>query len=607
MKKNKLLLILIPIIVILLVLGGTFAYLKLNNTPKKIFQMAISKTFNAIKEKQKDYNSAKERVELSANIESEDESIKQINDILQDSKIILESEADIKNMVINGNLEAIYNNENIINAGLYMQDKKIYIALGDWFSKYIEIPEENYDFSEFEEMFEEILTVDKTLLLETIKQELINVVAKQDFLQETVILNLDGKDAKVTKSSLTLNNEQAQNLIKELLTNLKNNVNFQNAFGAYKDEIIENINESIDNMVVENETADSTIKISIYTKGFINEFVGVDFIVYEGQEEKGGIAFVKKNKTSYEGYAYENNNEKREFILRIIGEENNGQGTITILIPNDEKEIEIICKHQKNNNQTSYEITSEIEEAKLKISGSVIKEGTKYSGNAIITIEEQEYGTLNLSCLYNTEYNAPIEKKDVSNSVTIDNMTEEEEQELVTNIQKSKLYTLINQTIQNQNSLLNYAIQARNEINNGKDTMVTRDKYKVSYAVPEKLKSSEFNTKSSKTFTDENNNIVNVFIEYAHASEYLDELSNDYIITSQYYQNQNITEKLEYEVNGKKFDYRGITYKDDYGDYTKICFVYELDSDFIYVVETTIENDSMSLEEINNFLNINVE
>ncbi len=606
MKKNKLFLgIIIIVVAILLVITGIFTYLELNGSPKKIFKNAISKCFDVVKEKQNNYKTVKEKIELSANIDSDDKEIKEIKNALENSKILLDVEVDLEDLFINGNTKVIYDDENFINANILVQDEKIYIGLKDWLDKYIEIPEDQYDLSEIKNNLERVNTINKKMLLDAVKEEVLNVISKQTFSKEKVKITLDKGLTSVTKSSLKLTNKQFRELLKEVLANLKNNTDFQAALGTNKSEVIKNIDNTLDNLNEEEIKESGTITFTIYTHGLSNQFVGFEFVVENDNEEEAGLSVIKKDQTKYECTMYVNKNEEKHNVLNAIWEANDKDGKITIVVPDGDKEIESVCNYKKNNNQIFYEIETETDQGKLNIHGSVTEEDSKYSGNAIISMEVPDAGKITLNCLYSIEYDKTLERVDVSNTSTPENLTEEEKEEFMKKIENSKLYSLVSK----YSLLLDDAVQsAVNTADNlqSMNAFVTKDNYSVKYNVPNELTYINYSTEDAKTYTDENLSTIIVSVNKVNADEYLEELSTNYILTSPNYSNQNITEILDYKIGDKEFKYRGITYKDALGDYLKLCFTYKLSDDYTYIIDATIEGDSLSLDQITKFLQIEV-
>lgn len=634
MRKNKLLYILIPIIIILVALLGGFIYLKLNSSPKKIFTKTISKVFETLDLKQEKYNTLKSKVELSGSIESneENEEIEEINAILEDSKIILNSEVDIQNLLVNQNIEVVYNSESFINANMLLQDEKIYIALKDWLDKYIEIPLEEDDVSEIKNFTNDLETLDLNLLVDVIKEEFIKKLQEQEYTKESTNLYLDGKETKVTKSSLKLSEEQIVTFIKELLENLKQNENFKNALGTYKEEIIESIDEILENVPTEDFDEDTKICFSIYTKGLFNKIVAVDFTVETSEEVTAGTEFIKRSEEKYELNIYENDEETRTELIKVIidnKKENKNKGTMLISITSGEETIEFTYKYEVKNEETIFELSTNIEDTSLTVSGNTIKKDNSYNGNFTVLVKTSEYGTIEFNCLYNLEYNAKIEKVDVSNSTTIDEISEEDMQTLMTNMQESKIYELV-ADLYVQDQLFEYAKAAKdakddteditNQLENSTNEamndifaslskissapIVTRAGQTVEYKVPNGFEESSYSSEDWKHYSDENYNEIYVSIEKETVEEYLKELENEYVLTSEYYTDQELSGIDTYGVEDKIYKYRSIVYKDSYATYCNLYFAYELKNGYIYVVEVKTENGNISLDDVNEFLKI---
>lgn len=598
MRRNKLLYILIPIIIILVALLGGFIYLKLNSSPKKIFTRTISKVFETLDVKQEKYTTLKSKVELSGSVESneENEDIEEINAILEDSKIMLNSEVDIQNLLVNQNIEVVYNDESFINANMLLQDEKMYIALKDWLDKYIEIPLEEDDVSEIKNFTNNLETLDLDSLVDVIKEEFIKKLQEQKYTKESTNLYLDGKETKVTKSSLKLSEEQTVTCIKELLENLKQNENFKNALGTYKEEIIESIDEILENVPTEGFDEDTKICFSIYTKGLFNKIVAVDFTVETLEEVVAGIEFIKRSEERYELNVYENDEKTRTELIKVIidnKKENKNKGTMLISITSGEETIEFTYKYEVKNEETIFELSTNIEDTSFTVSGNTIKRDNSYNGNFTVLVKTSEYGTIEFNCLYNLEYNVKIEKIDVTNAIALDEMGEEDMQTLMTNMQESKIYEIVNNIWASLSTISSAPI-------------VTRAGQTVEYKVPNNFEVSSYSSEDWKHYSDENYNEVYVSIEYASVEDYLKEIEDEYVLTSEYYTDQELSGIDTYGVEDKTYQYRSIVYKDSYATYCNLYFTYELKDGYIYVVEVKTENGNISLDDINEFLKITI-
>ena len=597
MKNRKILFIIIPIMVVLLVLIAGIIFLKLNSKPEKIFSNSISAVFKILETDEEQATTMKGTMNLTANVESDSAEMQEINAMLEGAGITLDMEVDTNNMIVNENIKVIYDNENLINATLLLQDQKGYIYLPDWLDKYLELTEDYLEYSELTEYSKNIATLDQDKLMGAIKEELITAILNQELSQEKTTLILDGQETKVTASTLSLKDEQITTFYNDFFGNLNKNENFQIALGEYKDDV----QKVIDEMLLELEDAeDIGLEFTIYTKGFLNKFVGVSGKAIDYYSETTtGLNLFKHNDSKYEFVAYSEYDEEREDILNITIEnkkESRNKGTTTITSKADEVEYVIVYNYEKQGNQTTFEASTDIEGAKVIISGTVTENGSNYKGNLIFTVEQEEFGKINLNCDYDFTYGVEVQKKDVQNAVLIDELSEEDQNEFTANLQNSTLY----QTIE-QMGLLDFSIGISNDL-----PEVTYDGYTVKYSVPDDFEESSFNSEDMKTYMDDTYNSVNVYISNDTANTYMKNLENEYVLTSSLYKNQQISETKKYTVNGKEYLFRTITYDDEYSSYINLYFVYGLDDKYCYVVEVETEGGQISMDTIKYFLDITV-
>lgn len=599
MKNKKLLFILIPIILIVLILIAGVVCLKLNSSPEKIFKKSISAAFKIFESSEEQYTTMKGTMNLTANVESDNEEMQAVNTMLEGANIGLNMEFDTTNMIVNENVNVTYNNESLLNAILLLQDQKGYIYLPDWLDKYLELSEDELEYSDLVEASEKMATVDQNKLMEAIKEELIASISNQELVQEKTTLVLDGQETKVTASTLSLKDAQISTFVGNLLNNLNKNEKFQVALGAYKEDIQEIINEMLQNM---GETKNEEFVFTIYTKGFLNEVVGVSAKSIETSYEETVVLIniLKHNSGKYEFVAYNEYDGMREEALRLIVEdkkENKNKGTATITIYADEEEFVIVCNYEIQGNQTTFEASTEIEGVKVIVSGNIVESGKNYKGNLIFTVEQEEIGKINLNCAYNFTYDVEVQKVNVQNAVLIDELSEEEQEELMGNLQNSVLYQLIEQS-----GLLDNGIGSSNV-----EPEVSYDGHTVKYTVPDNFEASSYNSEDIKMYMDENYNSVTVSINNDAVDTYMKSLEEEYALTSEFYKNQQISAIKAYTVNDKEYKFRTITYDDEYGSYVNLYFAYELDDEYCYVVEVETEGGNMSMETVKYFLDVIIE
>lgn len=531
MKIIKILFVLIPVVIIIIALTAGFIYLKTNSSPKKIFTSSINKIFNELEVNQAGFDTIKANIEANMKLESEDTSLEKI----ENAKINMTAEIDTKNELINDNIIVNYEDEDILNANLFMQDNKIYLNVPEWSDKYIQIQEninnylgEGIDVTQF-------LSIDRELLLKAIKQELISVMSEQNYMQEKSTFSINEATKNCIKSTLTLNKEQRINIEKEILTNLKSNSDFQNALGNCRKQVIDKINKFLetDNNIL--ETDNSTFEISIYTYGFLNNFAGVS--------------------------------------IKYISEE-------------DETQVDFTYK--KNNNQGIYDLIIKNIDTNVNLSGNIIKENSKYTGTCIVDAENNKIGRLDLSMLYGVEYGVNVQKVDIPGSVVFETMTEEESEQLKTNIQESKFYSLFSKYADND------LVSSLNK----RDGKVKLNNYEIEFDIADNWNYKE-GKDDSKQYQN-NDNTIRVYIDDISGNKYLEflELQKAANLNDDY----NMSDTKTYTYNGLEYQYKYLTSNNIINFY----FVYELDEDTSYILELNSNDGNVSMDDVNNFLNIKI-
>ena len=611
MKSKKLLFILIPVIVVVVALLAGIVFLSINGSAEKIFKNSVSKVFGMLETTEEQYSTVKGTMNLTANIESDDESVQALNTMLGGAAIELNMEADTTNMIVNENLNVKYNNESLLNASILLQDEKGYVYLPDWLNKYLEMPEYLLEYSDLTEYYEKSATLNQDTLMEAIEEELIVAISNQQLVQEKTTLVLNGQETKVTASTLRLKDAQVSDFYRGLLNNLRQNEKFQASLGAYKEEILTSIDEMIQEIY---GAEDIEFVITIYTKGFLNEFVGVSAKTIDTYwEETVGLNLFRHNDGKYEFVAYDEYDGEREEVLKVTVDdkkENKDKGTATITITADGEEIVLLYNYETQKDKTIFTLSTQVEEMVLSLSGNAVENGNNVKGNLVISLQEETMGKINLNCAYDFTYGVQVQRVNTQNAVLIDELSEEDQTTLMTNLQSSTLYQIIEQLglldVQ-EDDYYTEPDYYEDYYSNYDEPQVSYDGYTVKYTIPEGFEASEYSSEDFKMYMDDNYNSIDVSIEWDTVDEYMDYLDDSYVLTSQYYENQQISETKTYTVNGKEFKLRTITYNDEYGEYVELYFAYELDDEYCYVVEVEAEDGNISMSTIEKFLDITLE
>lgn len=595
MKNTKILFILIPIVIVVLVLASVGIYIELNNTAEKIFKKSISKAFDAFETTEEQYSTMKGTMSFTANVDSDEESMQSLNTMLEGASIDINMEADWKNIVLNNNVNVMYDNENLLNATLVLQDQTGYIYMPDWLDKYLELSSDLLGYSDLTGLFESTDTLDNDAIIKALKDELITAITNQNLTQEKTTLTLNGKTANVKASKLNLKDAQISEFFRSIINNLSKNENFKNALGTSQKDILEVLNE----MSQEIETAeDMELTLVIYTKGLLNEFVGISGNVIDNTwEQTSGVEVLKHDDGKYEFVAYDEEDSKREELLKVMFEdkkENKNKGTATITITVDEEQYVVLYNYEIKGKQTIFTLSTEIEGVKLSITGNTVENGNNVKGELVISVQDETMGKVNLNYKYDFTYGVEVKKVDIKNAVSIDEISDSDMETLTKNLQDSVVYQLIEEM----------GLLGDSQYNDNPE--VTYGEYTVEYDVPDEFEVSEFSSESHKIYTDENYNTVNIEISYDDVDTYMRDLEDAYELTSDFYKNQKITEIKTYTVNGTTYKNRIITYNDSFDMYVNLYFAYELDNKHCYIVEISSENGNISRSDMEKFLDITV-
>lgn len=398
-KKGKKGLIIGVIIIAILLIASVAGYIYYTNVymrPDNLYKKIIGSALDSFTEEVKklDYTTAKTEFKLGANVELEDDSIidKSILDLVNKTDVKIETQVDTESKEIILNLESNYDKEDLINAQMYIntEDEKTYIELENFLDKYIEVEQNDNDiYTEIEEILEkQRMTNEQKKSFEKamniFKKELFASIKEKYCSSEKTNINLNGKDTKVTKNTIKMNIEQLSEETKTICENLKDNKEFIDCFEE-KDEVSDTLENIIDQINDSEEYEDASIEINIYTQGIIPSLVKLECVIYNESEKEVTIAATKIGKDEYQ-----------------------------------------------------YEVITSETDANLN--GTVKIEGEE---KVSIALNIPSFGRITMNVEYNQKLNESINNVNVEDAVAEDELTEKDQETLIENLQKSKLYELI--------------------------------------------------------------------------------------------------------------------------------------------------------------------
>lgn len=542
--KKKTGIIIFAIVLIMAIVAGLAYYFTIYTKPDEIYKRLIGSTIDSYTNEMNNmnYKTSKASFKLDADLET-DKIDKKITDLINKINIGMNVQTDNENQQFIMDLKADYDKEDLVDIQMYsnVQEEKTYMQLKSFLDKYIEI--EDMD-EEFYTYFKEILEKQKMgseqkqslqKAMSILKKELTDVIKKEYCTAEKEDITIVGKKVATTKNTIKMNEKQVKEELTKVFKNLRENENFINCFKD-KDEMKEAL-ENLEELMGELDEDDkSTIEIAIYTNGFMQNVKKLTVTVYtEETDETVTMAFTKTEKETYDFEILDKN--------------------------------KTVCK------------------------GNVkVEEKNKQEGNIQFTIEVEDFGTLNLNMEYSQKFNEDIDKVDINNAVKSEELTESDQEKLMTNLQKSKLYELIEDFTGGKSSNLIGNTMTDFDEDDEKDEVIeeeedrdntdkkeTKENEIISYdgktKITFKLPAGYQSTYVSDNYKsiEKGNTAIKVSTSYGNKDEYykdLQEKKEYYEKEGSNYKNVTLSDKEKVEINGKTFYRAELSYEYAGGGYT---------------------------------------
>lgn len=411
-KKKKAL----PIIIILLILaiaGGCIYYYMtrpgtvveglINTTFDKLEEIVTENTFDELK---RNTVLLTGKVTLNTNIEE----MKALNG----ETFEYVTGIDYQNKKIEMGLGLQEEGQKIVEASAYVFDKELFVSLKDIYSDLIKI--ENFEGFDFDELFSsEGTEEDIKTILEGYNRVLVKSINKNDFKKSSAKITLDGKEVSVNKISYELDSNKLEKLVKNINKNMLKEKELLETLAKLTETDVEIIKEAFEE-AAESELSIGEVSIlfDIYTKKATNEFVGLDAKI----ENLATMEYRKGSKVE------------------------------SLIITSAMLNASIVTTEtEENTYNTEYKISAGTEE----ITGSMTvykKEIDKNKTEGLlkfdVNYDNQFFG---FTMSYTEEKGADIANIDKTKYKTVDQITDEEQQEIATKliekISGSKLYKYI--------------------------------------------------------------------------------------------------------------------------------------------------------------------
>ncbi len=553
-KRHSIITIGIILAVVIVIVAIILISMSLMSTPEKLYKKLVSSVSNSF-DSALEFNSANVSInaDMSTDIEELKESVDGLNlgfNVQYDKEI----EEYIAKVDVQKGQDPYLNLTAMIN----LLDKKLYIGESNLYDKLIciDIPEEQINNIRvaLSEQSNNLNTDDLRNITKIVTDTINNELKADMFTSEKITVNVDGKDKKVKDNVLSITYDELVELVNNVAENLKKNEEFMSYF---QDKTY--VEQSLDDFVNDVEMMDEyDYELHIYTSGLFNSVVG--------------FAFVQTDNLLEESY-----------VLEFL-KQNNVSGTIT------------------------YDLVSGADKARVLSANMLINEATNNKVNMDISMDLREQGNLTLSLEILSDYNNGIEALDVSNSININDMTDEDLQQILGSLMTTPLFGNLAQMGETEIS---------GSISGGDNYLTTFSDRKVYVNVPstfEEIYNGNY-IKSYTKDTDLGYCDVELNTDSYTEEEFLDYLNDklDYYKESGDYIDVTISEPET--LNAGQREYKKVTLRYTYSasngsfimPYQSDYYYTLIEDDEVYYVEVSDEDGIITQDELNTFLTIDVE
>lgn len=269
-KKNKSKVIIFLSVIFVLIVGALIAlYLFTRKSAKDIFVIGFKKTTNEV------FSSnylKKKAVSQTIKFNINGSGLNNISDVYNNMVINNNMAIDINNKKLDDEISLNYDGSNILNIGLYARDNNVYLGFNGLYDKYVKLPitKEQYNYS---------FKIDNKAMKSAIDEAFIKTFDNKYFTKSKEKVTIDGKIKKVDAYTLTIDNSNVKDIMKNFIENLVNNKEFISMLSENYNVDANEIKNSINEIDYSELVMNAPISITIYTKGFNYSFVGIEFIV----------------------------------------------------------------------------------------------------------------------------------------------------------------------------------------------------------------------------------------------------------------------------------------------------------------------------------------
>lgn len=466
-KNSKIIKILIFIAILLIIFAG---YLLVTNNARFKIKMAIQTVFNKVDDSLKGAENTKwTNAFLENKVENTNRVVtklslsddileyigpagKKLENFINNSTIETNIKSDIPNKFMDIGLDYTYNAEKI-HVNTYIDSNSMYLYMKDYFGKYLELKTEDFETDEiFKQMTSNVKIEDIRYIIGIVKFSMVDASEFATVTNAKAEIDVDGKKINVNETKLNIDTNFLNKLqtifLNKVLYDNKAKVILFNMFptGTYQTitDLEADIQNELSKIVTTVEENELFGEYSIYTSGVFNKLIRSQIKVIGEDEVVVQYTTYNAEKFDTQISVYENNELSGQ--VNVI-ENANDNFDITITVGQD---ISMDLKGVITESLLDIAYTLRISsfddfKGDIRIENKNISETEMNQTFAFRLNTPESYGTINLTADSTTKIiDTPLIPPVILsiNSVAIDELTDSQSLELMTNFQNKNPKTI---------------------------------------------------------------------------------------------------------------------------------------------------------------------
>lgn len=424
-KSKKKILIILAVLIVIIGAGLTGTGIFLLSKPRAVFQESYNYLTRGFKslgltnmESLDILDKDKIKVENKMNINLNQSLGLGITNLDLNMQVMNDKTNKISKFYLDSKLE----NQRLLEFVSYLKENKVYLTISDIFDKYY--------YSDVESSVDEALTIqDIELLSDIVKDSFKKVITDDKFEKEKTTTSVDGIEENVTRLTLKVDDKLTSDLVLEILSEIRNSDDaleiIANISYSSKDELIKSLDEFLSKKP--EVTGETLFTYNIYYKN-INDIKKLEIL------SGTTIVTYSANNGNYRFKVIDDDMEVEELSLLI--EKQDDSYNVTLNSP----KFKITGKLLKNKN--NYNLTLDMLDNKNTNLGTIVIDYL-YTSNVqdklVITYQKDGVNYVKVTIDSNITFDETISVPDMSSAKSIDAMTEEEVNIIMTNLQNHQI------------------------------------------------------------------------------------------------------------------------------------------------------------------------